>query len=388
MKKYYIYILFIILSFITCSKEEYNEIKSDCDCEYDSSYHPKSVDYQELLEKYVKEGIPGISFYVNHPEEGIWAGAAGKARIEDNTALTPCHVFASASLAKPYTATAIMMLVEQGKINLDYKIENYLDKELCKKIANTNKATVWHLMNHTSGIKECTSQWEFTRAIIHETICEMSPERILSFIYNKPANFEPGKKFSYSDTNYQLLALIIENVTGNDHYTFFKDNIFTPLNLNNTYYDYNIKQLKPFATVNYYYCRRYDKLLENHTDIQVCHTDNQIGFAGIYATAKDYGEFMHALFNNQLISKESLNEMENWVNPRSSYIYGLGLRLVETKYGICIGHNGTGHASQTFAYHFPESGITVAGCANIIGGPYYNKFREDFWNEIIEQTFK
>ncbi len=379
-------LVIIICILSSCAKEGIKMSNSVCNCTTQIQIHSKSEEVHTLLDKYVRKGLPGLSVFIHTPE-GWWEGAAGYASIEHNIELEPCHLFSSASLMKPITAAAIMMLEEDGMLDLDDKISLYLDDKMNKEIANTGKITIRQLMNHTSGLKDCTSQMEFYYYIINERTKELTPEKIISFIYGKNAKKSPGDKFSYADTNYALLAYIIENITGMDHAQFIYENIIEPLNLPSAYYRFHEKSNIQDCLANFYYNRRYDKKIENHSDIQNDLTISQIGFAGMYATPTDYGMFMHALGTAQLISEASLIRLQEWVKPDSKYIYGLGLRKINTGYGYCIGHNGTGHAAQTFAYHFPESDITIAACTNIASGYQVELFREDFFNELVEVLF-
>lgn len=117
----------------SCKKTELVEpVTSDCNLPFvdSSSKNPKNLIYQELLDKYVKEGLPGLIVLIKTPENGLWVGSSGYAGIEDRTPMKKCNIAYSASIGKTYCAVAIMRLAEEGKLRLDDKINQYLDKDI------------------------------------------------------------------------------------------------------------------------------------------------------------------------------------------------------------------------------------------------------------------
>lgn len=115
--------------------------------------NPYNSLYREILDEYVTMGLPGLSVAINTPDHGWWVGCAGMARIEDKVEMQPCHLINSGSIAKTYTATLIMRLYEQKKLDINDPVSKYLPEEIINNVANADEATIYHLLSHTSGIK-------------------------------------------------------------------------------------------------------------------------------------------------------------------------------------------------------------------------------------------
>jgi D-alanyl-D-alanine carboxypeptidase len=122
-----------------------------------------------------------------------------------------------------------MKLVEEGRISLDSSIRTYLPVAICDRIANANQATVRQLLNHTSGIRSFTGEPEYLSDVITNRGQGMTTQKNLEYVYDKPALFPIGTDFAYSNTNYVLLAMIIDRVAGTNHADFFDQRIFRPL---------------------------------------------------------------------------------------------------------------------------------------------------------------
>ena len=134
----------LAVCFFSCSEET---IDTDNIPEHSGSY-------ESILEVFTKKGHPGVGAFIETEEEGIWNGSAGFACIENKTPISPEHLFFSSSCAKAYTATAILMLYEDGKINLDHCIDQYLPKSISDQVPNGHSATVRQLPQHSSGIPD------------------------------------------------------------------------------------------------------------------------------------------------------------------------------------------------------------------------------------------
>ena len=322
--------------------------------------HPKGAAFQQLLDDYVKRGLPGLVMFVKSPE-GMWNGAAGYARLETRERMTPMHLHHAASIAKTYTATAIMMLVDEGKIVVDAKINAYLPRKITDKIGNGNEATVRHLLNHTSGIRdwqndEIKSEIDFG----NDPYGAYPPERLLEYISGKPAHFPPGSQARYSNTNYLLLALIMDHVLGESQAGFVSKRIIKHLGLENTYYKNEPGYPRPPGLVNSYEDAFGNGTLRNITDLAIQSIKRYWGHAGYIASSHDYARFIEALFNGELVSAVSLQEMM----PRDGGYYGFGLYFHFTPYGRGIGHNGGGPETQTHRHYYPDSKTTLVLLTN------------------------
>lgn len=165
----------------------------------------------------------------------VYKGAYGQANMEWNIPNTPDTKFRLGSITKQFTATAIMQLVEQGKIKLDAKLSDYLPEY---RKDTGSKVTIHHLLTHTSGIPSYTGQPGFFEDV------SRNPYKVDEFVKKYASGdlqFEPGSKFSYNNSGYFLLGAIIERVTGKPYEQVLKENIFDPLGMKNTGYDHHAR---------------------------------------------------------------------------------------------------------------------------------------------------
>ncbi len=373
MKKITFALFFIAVLFQSCQRQVIIPLES-CQTYWQDSTatHPKATALQNLIDKYVEKGMPGITLAVHTPEGGIWVGAAGKAKIETDENVETCHVFHSASVAKTYHVTAAMTLVEAGKLELDKTIDHYLPDLVCANLANRNTATIRQLMNHTSGIPDFIEQMSHITDYFNNLLNTFTTDDYLNYVCGKKPEFKAGAKVSYSNTNTVLLALIMDEIAGN-HADVLTKNIFEKLNLTQTFYKNEKGYPAPTGLVNTYVDTRGNGALMNASHIERNFAGMNIGHDAMMATAFDYMKFMHALFNEQIISRPSLDEMIDFVNYENTGKIkigeGLGLEIMfSDKYKITrAGHNGGSLGAANNVFHYIEKNITIAVCSNFGG---------------------
>ena len=174
---------------------------------------------------------------IDDPVYGFWAGASGMARLETGQPMTKYHIQRGGSIPKMYTGTAIMLLYEEGLIDLDAKMNTYLPKSICDNITNGNEITIRHLLTHSSGLYEYSSNPQYYFDIMNNPgEIDYTPLELIEFMYGKPADFEPGEYTYYCDSNFLLLAVIIDYIINGNHAQYFKEKIFDPNGLTHTYY--------------------------------------------------------------------------------------------------------------------------------------------------------
>ena len=397
--KYNLHLLAIItlicLAFLSCKKDILNEPVSlgnnSLSFADSSANNLNNAKYQALLDKYIKKGIPGLVILIKTPQDGLWIGSAGYARIEDKTPMSKLSILYSASVAKTYTAVAIMLLVEEGKIALDDKMNKYLPKDMCDKLPNGNKATVRQLLNHTSGIPNNDWSTIMIAKILNDPF-SIAPEDNITCEYGVSPAFEPGKQVLYSSTGYELLARIIDHITGESHGKYFTSHIFEPLSLENTYYKNEAEYPHPKGLVNGYFDRLGNGKIENVSDIWNYTVKIYAGGDGLMASIYDYYLFLDGLVKGKLVNSDSYKEMNTWVksNYNDSY-YGLGLYKAATKYGYKIGKSGTGMGCGMDIYYFPEKDTYILSGTNL--GTFIDSdlsliYSNDFKNELLDLVFK
>jgi CubicO group peptidase (beta-lactamase class C family) len=224
----------------------------------------------------------------------IFGKGYGMANFETESPVTPRTKFRLASVTKPFTALAVLLLQEKGKLGLQDSV--------CKYLSNCPTAwksiTIEQLLSHTSGITDYISLPDFMETLgVHTTTAE-----IIGKLREKPLEFAPGERFSYSNSNYYLLGQIIENVSGKSYAVFMRENLFAPLGMVNSGYDDNSTILKGRAA---------GYLEQGKALVNARYMDMSKAYAagGLYSTAEDLLRWDTALYTEQLISKKSLDAM-------------------------------------------------------------------------------
>jgi D-alanyl-D-alanine carboxypeptidase len=188
-----------------------------------------------------KPQAPGAAIIVMKDGQVIFRRGYGIANLELNVPIRPEMVFRLASVTKQFTAVAIMLLVEQGKLSLQDDIKKFLPDYP----TGERKITIENLLTHTSGVKEYTDKLWPTR--MRE---DLRLERLIDVFKNEPLEFPPGTKQSYSNSNYILLGAVIEKASSTPYRQFVEDNIFKPLAMKHSYYE-GIQEVIPDRVAGY-----------------------------------------------------------------------------------------------------------------------------------------
>ena len=256
----------------------------------------QSIDprFDEYMNSAVKSGRFNGYVLIARSGKAVFSKGYGMANFEEDIPNTPRTKFRLASITKSFTAIAVMMLQEKGKLNSQDSICKHLSDcpETWKPI------TIRQLLNHTSGISDYVSAPDFMRTI---PLRSTNDELITSF-KNKPLLFAPGENFSYSNSNYILLGRIIEKVSEQPYDAFLKEHIFTPLNMKDSGYDDNSTLLKHRAVG---YIKQPDKLI----NARYMDMTNAYAAGALYSTAEDLLLWDQALDTEKLVSKKSLDEI-------------------------------------------------------------------------------
>ena len=342
--------------------------------------HADGPAFQALLDRYVREGLPGVVLLVRTPE-GLWNGAAGYARIETGDDMTPTHRHHAASITKTYTATAALILAEEGVLDLDAKISAYLPESVYRPIPNGSEATVRQLMGHTSGIPDFSGDLAYDLDFLNDPRGSYSTERLLSYLHGQSRIFAPGAGYFYSNANYVLLALVLDRVTREGHAGVITHRILEPLGLAGTCYKNEPGYPTPAGLVNSYQDLAGDGRLMNVSDLATHALGIFSGNAGLIATSADFAAFLDALLGGGIIGPESLAQMqERTESPR----YGLGLHFLETAYGPAIGHSGGDMGVLSQLRNFPDRDATLVLLSNGGDGGVPARVFDDLWNEAME----
>lgn len=353
-----------------------------------NSGYSRADELQQAMERLTKSGVPGCAVAV-YSEEGWWAGASGLAKIEGNIPMQTCHLQYLQSISKTYMAVAVLKLYEQGRVGLDAPLTDYLPEKYSRYLADAGKVTVRMLLSHTSGLPEYNFSPAYVTYLLQHPDHRFSPEDYLKYIDGKPLDFEPGSRYSYRNTNYLILALLTDAITG-DHARFIAETIFAPLGLSHTFYRSEPGYLNYPELANAYWDRHSDGLLENASQLQRNNVASLIGDDGIVTTPVEAVKFLKGLMEGELLAPSTLEQMQNWVldkkgNPR----YGLGLGYSTIRGKEAVGHSGGGIGAGCELHYFPEKKLYLFIAINlgtVTGSPLHEgagKARDEVFEVLL-----
>lgn len=189
-----------------------------------------SVDaFDTALSRYFKPNRPGAAIIVTKNGKTVFRKAYGLADLEHRIPLQPEMVLRLGSVTKQFTAAAVMLLADEGRLAVTDEITRYLPDYP----AQGKHITIEHLLTHTSGIKSYTDMPAY-REIVDR---EMTVEQMIDYFKNEPIAFEPGTRFAYSNSGYFLLGAIIEKISGMSYAAFMAERLFEPLGMKQTAYE-------------------------------------------------------------------------------------------------------------------------------------------------------
>lgn len=323
-------------------------------------YSPETVqDLQTMMDGYTQRGTPpGLVVWVDGPGQQF-AGASGYSNLSAQTPMPPNALFRIASVSKVFTATLILQLAEDKALSLDDTLADWLP-DLAAGIANGEMITIRQMLSHTSGIYDFTQSIEYGDALLATmTIegdlahvpCGIQPlEAITRYVVGQDAQFVPGARFEYSNTNFELLGLIIEATTGDSYVDVLHERILDPLDMTHTYLDC--------------YEDPIDGLVHGYTsyegqtlDLSDLHESAAPASIGLNSNAPDLVTFARALFTGQLFAGPATLDM--MITPVMGD-YGLGVAIMDGTYG----HFGfTGGFSGMMQY-VPETDTVIVVLLN------------------------
>lgn len=319
--------------------------------------------------------FPGALMYVSSPELGTWAGAAGLADIVAGSSTQPDDRFRAGSILKPFVAVVILQLVEEGLLALDDPITTVLPESVTDKFADSDQITVRMLLNHTSGIADWLT--EAANADIFANPAKVwDAEEFLDLAAAQEPYAAPGEGHAYSNTNYNLLGLVIEKSTGRSWREEVRRRIVQPLGLEDTYLPEPGDHSITGSHVRGY--QPFEGQMVDLTEID----PSMAGAAGggaLVTTASDLAQFLNAVLAGEFFQKsESLDEMLAFVDAPDEagvpYWYGLGMEKYVLPGSVeMLGHLGCTAGYCSAVYYFPIQDITVAAMINVddAGGYYF-----------------
>jgi D-alanyl-D-alanine carboxypeptidase len=307
-----------------------------------------------ILDKHVTETkTPGAVAGVWIPGRGTWVKAIGNGNLATGDPLAIDDRIRIASITKTFVATAVLQLVDAGKLGLDDVLETYVPG-----VPNGETATIRQLLNMTSGIFGFVEDETFAAAFDEDPLMDFTPEEGIDIARRHEPYFAPGTGFHYSDTNYLLLGVIVEQVTGKAIETAIAEQILTPLGLNDTSFPTTPEIPEPYA-------RGYFKDPATGEVRDVTRSNPAVSWTAgaMFSTLDDLKIWAEAVATGRLLQPATQAARLETVPiaPGSPSTYGLGLFEV---LGF-IGHNGGILGYSTFMVHRPEDGATIVTATNL-----------------------
>jgi CubicO group peptidase (beta-lactamase class C family) len=278
-------------------------------------------------------------------DQVLFAKGYGLANIERQVPITPQTKFRLGSITKQFTAMAILILAEQGKLSVDDPTSKHVEcPEAWKDV------TIHHLLTHTSGIPSFTSLAGYGASMPLPS----SPSKTLDRVREMKLEFTPGEKFAYSNSGYVLLGQIIEQASGKSYEDFLRESIFDPLSMQDTGYDSAYKIL-PHRAAGY---RRLGDQMANaqYLDMTIPHAAG-----ALYSTVEDLHRWSCALDEKKLIASAAYEKM--FTPVKGNYGYGW---MIDKQFGRPrVGHGGGINGFVTYIARFPEEKLCAIALCNV-----------------------
>ncbi len=299
-----------------------------------------------------KTGVPSASIAVVKGGQVVYVKAYGDAKIEPKTAATTQMRYSIGSISKQFTAAAIMLLQEQGKLSLDDKVSKYFPD-----LTRANEITIRQLLAHTSGYQDYWPQDYVMKPMLEP----ITAQQIMETWAGKPLDFEPGTKWQYSNTNYVVAGAIVAKVAGVPFFQFLQQNIFKPLNMTSvtSVNEATLTESDPIGYLRYAL-----------GPLRVAPKEGRgwLFAAGELAmTPQDLAKWDISLMKGRLLKPSSYRELETEVllKDGSGTNYGLGLLIANQSGRRVLSHGGGVSGFTSTNIVFPDDGVAVVVLTNL-----------------------
>src|ERR1700756_676863 len=300
-----------------------------------------------------RQHIPGLSLLVVRGGKIVRAEGFGLSNVELQVPVQPETVFQSGSVGKQFTATAVMMLVEQGKVGLDDKLTKYFPNAP----SQWNEVTVRELLSHTAGFGDYPKDFNFRK--------DWTEDELLKMGEGIPLAYAPGTKWTYSNLGYLTLGILIHRVTGEFYGDFLQQRIFQPLGMSSTRI-ISEADIVPNRAAGY-------RLVKGELKNQewVAPMVNTTADGSLYFSILDLAKWDAALYTEKLLKRSSLDQM--WMPAKlkngqpNKDGYGFGWFIEERHGHHVIGHGGAWQGFNTYIARYVDDKLTVVVLANLYG---------------------
>lgn len=309
----------------------------------------KNID-KVILNEFKDKNGPGGVFMVAKNGKIVYERAFGKANLELDVNLTTESVFQLGSMTKQFTAIAILMLEEQGKLDVKQTVSKYIPD-----YPSGDSITLHHLLTHTSGIKDFTKM-KTLRDIAQK---EMTPKMLVDFFKNESVDFKPGEKFDYNNSGYVLLGYILEIVSGETYEDFIQKHIFDKVGMKNSRYatDRQIINKRAYG---------YQKKESGYVNKTIINFSVPFASGALMSSLSDMLKWQNALNQNILLKSENSQKAFSKYKLISGeeFTYGYGWHIKDLKGKQSREHGGSIFGFKTMGVYIPSEDIYVLGLSN------------------------
>ncbi len=304
----------------------------------------------QILETKFESNGPGAVFLVAKNGKIIYDKAFVLSNLELQAPMQTDNVFEIGSMTKQFTAVSILMLMEEGKLNLEDEITQYIPDYPIQG----HRITIHHLLTHTSGIKD------FTKVNGLNTIAQnhMEPLEIINFFKNEPMDFAPGEAFKYNNSGYVILGYIVEKASGMSYEDFVEQHIFKKLGMSSSRYASHSEMVSKRASG---YRKREDYSNARHISFSIPYASG-----ALMSTVADMLTWQEAIKNHVLLNKETTQmAFANYtLNNGEPIHYGYGWHIKELDSKLSYEHGGSIFGFKSMGVYLPKEDIYVIGLSN------------------------
>lgn len=319
-----------------------------------------------------KPGSPGAAVIATSRGEVLFKKGYGLANLEYAIPIAPSTVFHVASISKQFTAFAVVLLAQEGKLSLDQDIRKYL----LEMPDYGRKITARHLIHHTSGIRD---QWELLEMAGWRFDDVLTKANILKLLARqRELNFDPGDEYLYSNAGYSLLAEIVERVSGQPFPKFCHDRIFGPLGMTRTHIHLDHKMIVKDRAYSYFVKGPGFE----HAPLNYANE----GATSLFTTVEDLAKWMEYFRTRRTVGDKAIDQMtaRGVLNSGKEIAYAFGLMHAEYRGLKTVGHGGADAGYRSHMAMFPEHAFAVAVLGNhptmntaVLAGRVAEVFLED-----------
>ena len=354
----------------------------------------KTSKLQTIINTYVGKGLPGMVVLVKGGNL-TWQTAAGFSNVEKGVAMETTNQLMIASITKMFVAVVTLRLHEEGKLDIDKPITAFNCGYIFKDIPNAEKITIRHLLSHTSGLPDFIMTSRYVTNLLDHPLNIWKKNDLLKFLANTRSEFIPGEKGKYSNSNFLLLSVILDEEFKDsiNHALLIQKDITDPLHLEHTHY---IDRKTPPKNLAQGYADLYsNNHLINLTHLNIGGSGN--GFSGMVSTVGDLSKFLDALLiKKTLLNENSLELMLNFTQDsmEEAVAFGLGIWKDFQDIGtnkFAYGHRGREAAYTADLFWFPTQNIMYVLMMNCGIGTdssfkeLFLEFRKELVNELLKE---